>query len=102
MKKIIQPLQLTVNQAAVDAVYIGTTNETNPEVESETTEVGHGHLIVIANSPEFQLESLHHRNGKSFSGKVSKIDVTNSYRVDGILFSDIQADVNEPDKKMTE
>ncbi|MFT8461801.1 MAG: hypothetical protein ABF741_10930 [Liquorilactobacillus ghanensis] len=103
MKKIIQPLQLTINQSPVDAVYIGTADETTTDESAvETNEVGRGHLIVITNSPEFNLTTLRHRNGKTFSGTVSKIDVTNSYRVDDILFHDIQGDINEPDKKVTE
>ncbi|MDN2452431.1 hypothetical protein FFX44_01655 [Lactobacillus sp. UCMA15818] len=95
MERVLKDLGLMVGNETNPCVYVGTTNEEGSEGEGAK---GKGHIVVVTiYNP--QNSSIKHSNGKSFllrsDMKVSKIDVRNSYRIDNIMFDDINEDIIE-------
>ncbi len=98
MARVVQQIQLLVKGEPSYSVYMGTKQDGDSDNKG-----GKGHLVVIFPGGEFKPDMLAHRDGSKFEltedNEISKIKVRDSYRIDGVPYSEIIPDIVVQDEE---
>jgi hypothetical protein len=90
LSKVIKELDIIISDIPQHAVYIGSANQ-----EDIPNYSGTGHVIVTSRDPKLNLSMICHKNGSSYIGELSKLDIDYSYVIKNVKFKDIKKDIVE-------